>query len=80
LLRPLKFATDLLGVAALGWMAWTSTFFIPTNAATDLRQIATVNHAMTIAFRIAVVFAVAGLVKDGWKYAKRWMPAAKLAF
>jgi len=79
-LKPMNFVADALGVAALGWMALTPASFSPASPAADLHQIAVVNHWMSVSFRIAVFFAVLGLVKEAWKYAKRWVPAERFAF
>jgi len=79
-LKPMEFLAHVLGAAGLGWMAFTPAYFVAASAAADLHKIAVVNHSMSIAFRIAVLFAAIGLVSDAWKYAKGWVPTERLAF
>jgi len=79
-LQVMKLVADLLSVFAIGLLAMASTYFVPANAHADLHRIAVVNHSVNLAFRIALVIVVAGLVKDGWDYAKRSKPTRQLAF
>jgi hypothetical protein len=79
-LKPLKVVADVLGVVAIGSLALTSTYFVAAGAAAEPHRIAAVNHAMGLAFRIALVFAVGGMLSEGWKYGKRRVPKETLAF
>ena len=79
-MQLMELVTDLLGVFAIGLLAMASAYFVPANALADLHRIATVNHSVNLAFRIVLVIVVAGLVKDGWQYAKRSKPMRQLAF
>ena len=76
----MKLVTDLLGVFAMGLLAMATTYFVPDNAYADLHRIAVVNHSVNLAFRIVLVIVVAGMVKDGWDYAKTSKPMRQLAF
>jgi len=80
LLEPMKIATDLLGLIAIGWLASGSTYFVATGPAANLRNLADVNHGVGIAFRIALVIAIAGWVRQAWQYAKRWKPLRQMVF
>ena len=79
-LRPLQLIINLLSFAATGIMAAAAEYFVPTSSAANLATLATVNHGMTIAFRIAFIFAVAGLFVDSWKLIKRRIPTHRVAF
>ena len=78
-LKPMKFITRVMALAVLAWMAFTPAYFVAASAAVDLHKLAAVNHSMSIAFRITVLFAAIGLVSDAWKYARRWVPAKRFA-
>jgi hypothetical protein len=80
LLRPMKIATDLLGVVAIGLLAASSTYFVAAGAAADVYRIASVNHSVGIAFRIAFVCVLLGFLTGAWKVAKRWVPKERLVF
>jgi hypothetical protein len=77
--RPMKWVADLFGVVSLGIIACAKELLVPANANANLDTLATVNHAMSLGFRIALVFAVAGLVKEAWQLAKRKVPVTRLA-
>jgi hypothetical protein len=81
-LKPLKLGTDLLGIVAIGFLAWVPIYFVPAGPAVDLDKIAQVNHAVGQAFKIAFVFSVAGLrfLKQGWGYLKRQLPTERSVF
>ena len=78
-MKAMKWATDLLGVVALGTVACAKELLVAATATANLQKLAEVNHAMSLGFRIALLFAVAGLVKEGWEFAKRKVPATRLA-
>jgi len=84
-LKPLKLGTDLLGVVAIGLLAWVPIYFVPAGPAVDLEKIAQVNHAVGLAFKIAFVISLAGvplagLLKRGWGYLKRQLPTERFVF
>jgi membrane protein DedA with SNARE-associated domain len=79
-LKPMKIVTDLLGVVAIGLLAWSPVYFVAATTAANVQQIATVNHSVNLAFRIVLVIVVIGMMKDVWKYAKRSKPLRQLAF
>ncbi len=79
-LKVMKAVTDTLALFALGMLAWHSVYFVAASASADLAQIAEVNHAVGLALRVALVVAVAGYLKEAWKYAKRSGPMRQLAF
>lgn len=80
LLAPMKLMTGLLATTAAGYMAFAGAFFTATSAEANLATLAAVNHGMTVAFRIALFFAVLGLLTDSWKSIKRFIPTERLAF
>jgi len=79
-LAPMKTVTDLLGLVAVGMLAASSTYFVAAGVAADAHQIATVNYSIGIAFRIAFLCALAGFVREIWKYVKRAKPVQRMAF
>ena len=78
--QPLKLMTDIFAIAAAAYMAFAGDYFVATSAAANLHTLASVNHGMTLAFRIALFFAVLGLITDSWKSVKRYMPTERFAF
>lgn len=58
---------ELIGVVSVVWLAFHSVFFVAVNQGADLAQLNTVNHAMTLAFRVAAAVATMGFVKERWK-------------
>ena len=78
-MKPMKWATDLLGVVALGTVACAKELLVPASASANLQKLAEVNHAMSLGFRIALIFAIVGLVKEAWELAKRKVPVTRLA-
>jgi hypothetical protein len=79
-LPTLKLVVDLAAIAAAGYMVFAGEYFVATSAAADLHTLASVNHAMTLAFRIAAFFAILGLITDSWKSIKHLVPTERLAF
>jgi hypothetical protein len=79
-LQPMRFVSDLLGVVAMGLLAASSIYFVPVSVAADLHKIASVNHSIGLAFRIAFVVAVVGFVKDSWQDVKRAKLLRQMAF
>jgi hypothetical protein len=79
-MKPMELATNGLSIVALGIVAWSKELLVPSNASANLQKLAEVNHAMSLGLRIALFFAVAGLVKEAWQFAKRKTPVARLAF
>jgi len=75
-----EFATSVLAVIAFGILAWSAQLFVAAGSATNLHDIADVNHGVQLALRIALVFSVIGLTKKGWQLMKSWGPAKQLAF
>ncbi len=78
--QPLKIVTDLFSAVALGYLAADGTYLVAADATQNLQKIATVNHWMSVSFRIAVFFAVLGLLSEGWKLMRRAVPKARFAF
>jgi uncharacterized protein YqgC (DUF456 family) len=78
--RALKVIGDLLGAVSLGILAFAQEYFVPTSSAADLHTLASVNHAMTLAFRIGLFFAILGLLTESWKSIKCFIPTERLAF
>lgn len=80
LVKPLDFVANLIGIAALYLLAFAQQIIVSASPTADLQQLATVNHALTLAFRIALFFAVFGLVSESWKYLRtRLQPRRQLA-
>ena len=79
-LVPLKVVGDLLGLVAVGILAAASTYFVANGAGADAAQIAEVNHAVELAFRILFVISAVGVLKDIRRYVKRARPVRQLAF
>ncbi len=79
-LQPLKFACDALGVVAIGWLAFSTAYFVPCGPAANLQTIASVNQAVGLAMRIAFVAALIGVVRDIWKYVRREKLVGQMAF
>jgi hypothetical protein len=79
-MKPMEIATNVLGVAALGVLASAGVYFVAASASADTAQIANVNYAMSLAFRIAVLFAAFGVLKESWTYAKRVRVVKQMAF
>jgi len=79
-MKPLELLSNLLGVVALSIMAWTADYFVPSGAGVDAQKLASVNYGVGLAIKIALFFAVLGLLIESWKYVKRQVPAGRLAF
>jgi hypothetical protein len=79
-IRPLNIVTNLLSIAACATLAFAREYFVPVSHSADLQRLADVNHAMALAFRVALFFAVLGLLTDGWKSVKRFLPTDPLVF
>jgi len=79
-MKPLELLSNLLGVVALGIMAWTADYFVPAGASVDAQKLASVNYGVGLAIKIALFFAVLGLLIESWKYVKCRVPAGRLAF
>lgn len=80
LIKPLDFIANLLGIGALSFLAFARQIIVASSPTADLQQLATVNHALSLAFRIALFFAVFGLVSETWKYLRtRVQPRRQLA-
>jgi hypothetical protein len=77
---PLEFVTKLLGIAGVGLLAFTQTYFIPVSAASNLQAIAVTTKAMNLSFRWLLFFLVVLLLIEAWKIVRRWIPARSLAF
>jgi|GEM_PF-1821705 len=80
LMQPMKFATDALGLVAIGWLAWAQMYFVPAAPAADVHNIASLNQALGLAFRIASVAALVGFTRDIWKHVKRTRVVRQMAF
>jgi hypothetical protein len=68
LIKPLDFVANLLGIGALSFLAFARQIIVSSSPTADLQQLATLNHALSLALRIALFFAVFGLVSEIWKY------------
>jgi hypothetical protein len=79
-MQPLKFATDALGVVAVGWLACASVYFVGAGAAANGHDVASVNQAVGLAFRFAFLAALGGFGRDVWKYVKRGKMERQMAF
>jgi len=79
-MKPLKLATELLGVVAVGMIACAKELLVAANGSANLQKLAEVNHAMSLAFRIALIIAIVGLVKEVWEYANRMRVVRQMAF
>jgi magnesium-transporting ATPase (P-type) len=79
-LKPLKIAADLFSAGTIGYLVWNGTYFVASDATQNLQKLATVNHSISIAFRIALFFAVLGLVSEGWKQLRCVVPKSRFAF
>ena len=77
--EPMRLLTLALGAAVFGWLAFAPTYFVAASATANLQMIAAVNHSLNIAFRIVLLVLVIVFVANGWKYAKRWVPAERFA-
>jgi hypothetical protein len=66
----------LFSVAILTFLASSNTYFLPGDN-TDLRAL---NHWTGIAFRIALFFAILGLLQQLWKYIRPRTHSTRLAF
>jgi hypothetical protein len=73
-MKPLKFGTDLIGIVAISQLALAQQVIVATSATADLQQLATVNHALSLAFKLALFFAVFGLISEHWKYLRKGVP------
>ena len=76
--RALGLTKQLLDIGAFGLMVYAGRYFLPADAGANLRQIADVNYGMGLAFRIALFFAVLGLVMEGWKAVRRVMSSQRV--
>jgi hypothetical protein len=76
---PLEFVTRLLGIAGVGLLAFTKTYFIPSPKA-DLQTIDVITKSIHLGFRLVLLLLVVMLLVDAWKLRRRWMPARTLAF
>jgi hypothetical protein len=79
-MKPMEIFTDLLGVVALGTVAFAKEYFVPLSPTVDVHSLAAANQAVGQAMRIALLFAVFGLGLKWWKYFKQRPAAALLAF
>jgi hypothetical protein len=79
-LKPMRLATDALGLVAIAVLGWSSTLFVAAGAGADLHQIAAVNHMVALSMRIVLVIVLAGFVKEVWVYVKRTETVRRLAF
>jgi hypothetical protein len=79
-MKPLDLVANVIGVVALGMVAFAKESLVAASPAVDLQRLAAVNHGISAAMKVALVFAVIGLVAEGWKYGKRWAPVKGLAF
>jgi hypothetical protein len=68
LLKPLEFVANVIGLAAISLLAFARQIIVSSIGTADLQQLATVNHALSLAFRVALFFAAVGLVSELWKY------------
>jgi len=68
LVKPLDFVANLLGIWALSMLAFAKQIIVPLSGGMDASKLASTNHALSLAFRLALLFAVYGLIKELWKY------------
>jgi hypothetical protein len=80
LMQPMKFLTDLLGIVAIGWLATASVYFVEAGAGSGGHDVASVNQAMGLAFKIAFLAALIGFGREIWKSVKRTKVVRQMAF
>jgi hypothetical protein len=80
LMQPMKFVTDLLGIVAIGWLATASVYFVEAGAGSSGHDVASVNQAMGLAFKIAFLAALIGFGREVWKSVKRTRAVGQMAF
>jgi len=68
LLKPLDLAANFIGIVGISLLAFARQIIVSSNPTADLQQLATINHALILAFRIALFFAVFGLISEIFKY------------
>jgi hypothetical protein len=78
--KPLEFVTRLLGIAGVGLLAFTQTYFAPVSAAANSQAIAAITKSIHLGFRLLLCVMVVMLLVDAWKARRRWRPARSLAF
>jgi hypothetical protein len=76
---PLEFVARLLGIAGVGLIAFTQTYFAPAHGA-NLQTIAVITKSIHLGFRLLLFIMVVMLLVDAWKARRRWIPARTLAF
>jgi len=78
--KPAKLVLDLAGIVALTIVASSHEIFVAAGPRADFAQIAHVNHAVLLAMRFVLLFAVIGFAKDAWKLVQKKVPMGQLAF
>ena len=68
LVKPLDFVANVVGTIALSFLAFSRQLIVSSSPTADLQQLASVNHALSLAFKIALLFGVLGLASELWKY------------
>jgi hypothetical protein len=68
LMKPLDFVANLIGIGALSLLAFGRQVIVSSSPTANLQQLATINHAISLALRIALLLAVFGLISEIWKY------------
>lgn len=68
LVKPLDILANVVGIVGVGLLAFAPQIIVSSSPAADLQQLATVNHAIALGFRVALFFSIAGLIAEIWKY------------
>jgi len=77
LAKPLEFVANLLGIWALSMLAFARQIIVALSGGMDASQVTSINHALNLAFGIALIFAVYGLIKELWKYLRNRIPVRR---
>jgi hypothetical protein len=70
LMKAVDFLANGIGIVALALLAFAGQIFVATSAGLDAQKLADVNHGVSLALRIALLFAAFGFVSEIWKYVR----------
>jgi len=68
LIKPLDLAANCIGIIGIALLTFAPQLIISSSPTADVQQFATINHALILALRLALFFAVFGLISEIWKY------------
>ncbi len=77
--RALSTLKQLLNIGAFSLMVYAGEYFLPATAAANAGRIVAANAMFGIGFRVALFFAVVGLVIEGWKWLRRSVSTGPMA-